>query len=56
MNLHDRDIRMKEKEETAKNMILAGLGSIEQISKITNLDITRVQSLHKECTKISQKN
>ena len=61
MNLHDRDNFMRGKKEgisegiqqgeykkaveTAKNMLAASLGSIEQISQITNLPLETIIEL-----------
>ena len=38
------------KIETAKNMLLASLGSIEQIAQITNLSVQTVEDLAKSTT------
>jgi hypothetical protein len=60
MNLHDRDIRWialaegrKEgaeltKIETAKNMILQSVGTLEQISSITGLAVEDINKLKEE--------
>ena len=59
MNLHDRDIKKQAYNdgiqqgiyensiETAKNMLLASLGTMEQIAQITNLPLQIVEDLAK---------
>ena len=64
MNIHDQDNFLRGKKEginegiqqgeyqakieTAKNMLLASLGSIEQIAQITNLPLATVIELSKQ--------
>ena len=60
MNLHDRDIRWialaegrKEgaeltKIDTAKNMILQSVGTLEQISSVTGLSVEEINKLKEE--------
>ena len=60
MNLHDRDIRRvalaegrkegaeQKAIETAKNMILQSVGTLEQISSITGLSVEEINKLKEE--------
>ncbi len=56
MNLHDRDIQRAAKKEgaqekaveTARNMLKIRLGTVNQISQITNLPIEEINKLAKE--------
>jgi len=64
MNLHDRDIRWialaegkqiglqkgaeQKAIETAKNMILQSVGTLEQISSITGLSVEEINKLKEE--------
>ncbi|MBQ3025427.1 MAG: hypothetical protein IJD23_08980 [Spirochaetaceae bacterium] len=58
MNLHDQDnFRRGKKEgiqqkaiETAKNMLLSSLGTLEQIAQITNLPLQTVKDLANNLT------
>ncbi len=60
MNLHDRDIRWialaegrkegaeQKAIETAKNMILQSVGTLEQISSVTGLSVEEINKLKEE--------
>ena len=60
MNLHDRDIRWvalaegrkegaeRKAIETAKNMILQSVGTLEQISSVTGLSVEEINKLKEE--------